>query len=587
VLQHDLSIPGFQRVSGALVQEVPSAQKPVYASPPLLNDGNTRVFVASGPDGLTGVPAGSPAPVYLYATPPVQEATAVTPYPTYPDAVPPPSTSYAPQPVATPAPLLVTEVYSVADLVVGQGSKPDAKQALMAIMGAQSDELAMALEVAGAVDAQSERNAALTDLAETIESTFAAEFEEGRGSITVHQGTFSLIVRQTEDMQQQIRALLDQLRQINDTEISVSIDLVEMDETRLPFAMAHNGQVLTDAEVEEFRALAQQGENEQFSFKVTMRNGESASMPAYGLPGTLTAVAAPDHREVRVILDMLLGFETGFSQQHSHRIPAGGSVLTVFTIEDTSLVLLLGAEIKSAQEVEESAIGVESPLLPATHVEPATPCEPVSQLEKPHILTETLLVEVDSLPEGFLSQLVERFECEPIREGINGPSAVLLGSVERDELVRTLAEQVDVRVHSRPQIQTQNGKPAAIHVGHEVPVMDGIVGQGNEIVPIVRNREVGIWLEIVPTLIADGCIDLQLEATRKDLNGAETVLLDAPGQRITAPVFDSVSAETSFTVPAGRTLVWPVPEVTGPEFGGSTLLIFLTSRHVEAECSAR
>jgi Flp pilus assembly secretin CpaC len=551
----------------------PAAYQDLLPPPPFLD---VNLPPAAPPVPYTTAVQGAPMPVPAAPSP-------VSYDPQYGATLPPPLPAGLPMVVEAP---LTIVVYGVADLVVGQGSAQDANQALLAMLAQQSEELAMTLNAAGAGAAQSQQNAALTDLAATIESTFAAEFEAGPGSITIHQGTNSLIVRQTEQMHEQIRALLDQLRQVNDTEISVSIDLVEMDEARLPFAMAHNGQVLTEVEVEEFRALAQQGENEQFSFKVTMRNGESASMPAYGLPGTLTAVAAPDHREVRVILDMLLGFETGLSQQHSHRIPAGGSVLTIFTIEDTSLVLLLGAEIKSAQEVEESATGVESPLLPATHVEPATPCEPVSQTPKTRIRTEALLVEVESLPEDFLSQLVERFECESVRDGANGPCAVLLGSVERDDLVRSLAEKINVRVHSRPTIETISGEAGLIHVGQIIPVIDGIVFDDDEVVPVAHNQEVGVWLNVLPNLTDDGSIDLQLTATHKERNEVETVLYEAPGQTITAPVFDSVSAETSFNVPQGRTLVWPVsPEVAGPEVDGSTLLIFLTSSHLEAECS--
>ncbi len=564
-----------------LVQEVPVvAQEPACPAPTLLNNGNTRVIVTD-PSGNPVSPSGPNAtPVYLYHTPPAQEVTAVAPYPVYADAVPPPAAAYEPQPVAAPA-SLITELYSVADLVVGHSSGPDPNQALMSMLAQQNEELAFTLNAAGAGAAGAQQDVALTELAETIKSAFAHEFAEGNGTITLHRGTFSLIVRQSENVHTQIRDLLLQLRHANDTQIKISIELVEMDEARTPFAFAHNGQSLTDAEVAEFRELAQAGEAERLTFNVTTRNGECTSMPAYGLPGTLTAVASHDRREVRLLLDMLWGMEMGMSQQHNHRVPAGGSLLTIFEVDGSGYVVLLSADIEVQEELEDALFGPEdTTLVPATHTEPAPPSEPVSQTPGTQILTQSMIVEVDGLSEDFFAQLVEKFECVSLSPPESPvPAAVILGSVTGDELVRDLAQEVRVRILSRPQIVSLNGQAGEIQIGSVVPVLEGIKFENDVIVPIARNQEVGTTVRIVPIVAADGCIELQLEAVRTKVLDEE-VLYSTPDQTIMSPIVDTVEARATFTVPQGKTLVWSAPPTGGAESDGSTLLIFLTSQVV-------
>jgi hypothetical protein len=257
-------------------------------------------------------------------------------------------------------------VYSVADLVVGFDSGADPNQALLSMLAQQSEELALALNAASSGGAV-QQHQALNELAETIRSTFTAEFKDERSSIALHRNTMSLIVRQTEEVHEQIRDLLDQLRHANNTSISVSIELVELDEARTPFAMAQKGNVLDDAAVAEFRELAELGEAERLTSNVAVRNGQSTGLYASGLPGTLTAVASHDCREVHLLLDMLWDMEVGMSQKFDYRIPSGQSLLTVFTCEGCSYVVLLSAEMHEQEELEEAFFGDD--VAPATHVE--------------------------------------------------------------------------------------------------------------------------------------------------------------------------------------------------------------------------
>lgn len=577
-----------------------SAPLTVQYTPPDLNNANTQVFVTDPAGNPVSPPGANATPVYL--NPQVPGAATVASYPVYQDAASPPvpPVPYAENVYTTTPPFdgqstviprttidvveppiepLEIMVYSVADLVVGQGTASDPNQALLLMLAQQSEELAMALNAASAAGGATPQHTALNELAETIRSTFAAEFKDERASITLHRNTMSLIVRQSETVHGQIRDLLDQLRHANNTSINVSIELVELDEARTPFAMSHNGQVLDDAAAAEFRALAEEGEAEQLKFNVTVGNGQSMSMLASGLPGTMTAVASHDHREVRLLLDMMLGMEMGVSQTFNHRIPAGESLLTIFSCEGTGYVVLLSAEINQQEELEEALYGDD--VAPATHVEnapPAPPSEPVSQARRPLIMTQTMLVEVDALPENFLEQLLERFDGEILPD--SEPHAAVLRSATGNDVVLALQEDhADLRIISKPQTSWgSSGGEGSLHIGRDVPVIYGIAFEDDVIVPLARHQDIGIWLNSVFTVTDDGSIESRVHVTRKKVLDEEVVVYSSPDPTITSPVIGSATASTTFTVPQGKTVVWPVPPIGGTESDGSTLLILLTSQ---------
>ncbi len=254
--------------------------------------------------------------------------------------------------------LLVTKVYGVADLVVGREGSADPNPALLSMLAQQSDELALRLATA-TVGAQGPQvQTALSELAQTIESTYADEFED-RGSITLHPATKSLVVRQTETVHVEIRDLLTQLRHVNDTEINVTLELFDLDDARMLFAFAHTGQVLDAAEVQEFRDLSPaaegsaDGEDPRMVFCIACRNGESASLPQFVLPGTMTAFTSEDRSEVRVLLNMPLGMDMGMPLQQSYQVPQAGNLLTIFSDGESGLVMLLSAEIEASEEIEQ------------------------------------------------------------------------------------------------------------------------------------------------------------------------------------------------------------------------------------------
>ncbi len=550
-------------------------------------------------------------------------------------------------------PRLVTRVYSVADLVVGHAAAPDPNQALLSMLAEQNDELAMALASATAGPPGAQQNTALIDLADTIESTFADEFE-GRGSVTLHQATKSLIVRQTEDMHLEIRDLLTQLRHVNDTQIKVTIKLAELIESSSPFAFAHNGQVLDEAAIQEFDELIASSDSESMTFTATLQNGDGQSMMGYGLPGTMTAVVTEDENEIRVLTEMPFAMSMGAMQQHEYRVLSGETLLTVFSIEDSGMVVLLTAEVDESHDPEQQRPKPGSEFDAPRRNQPDSE-QPVSaapareewqarivklrnvsaeivyevilqqlacrgeietpeqefiivpdrvsnnlminasprffdeivalaqrlDIAPPQIVTQVVLVEVDSLPEDFFSWAINEFDGAIHHDPqSHEPVAVCLEPATAEQFIEALREEnVQLTVHSRPQMISVDGFRSEIQVGQVVPVVNGVTFDNNRTIPTVNEQTVGTRISLQPTVAANNCIEMQIEATHRELVD-ESIVRQASGESFTLPTISSTLAATTLTVPQRSTAVWPVRLAGDEEADGRIMLIILTAREV-------
>jgi type II secretory pathway component GspD/PulD (secretin) len=535
----------------------------------------------------------------------------------------------------------------VADLVVGHDSSVDPNQALLAMLAEQNEELVMALASAQVGASGAQQDNALTQLANTIEATFADEFE-GRGSITLHQATKTLIVRQTEETHVEISDLLTQLRHFNDTQIKVAIELVDLDTSR-SFALAHNGQLLDAATLQEFHDLVASSQCETMTSSISIRNGESKNLMAYGLPGTLTAVVSEDQDDVRLMVNMPLSMEMGLMQQHDYRVPPGGTLLTVFTIEDSGVVVVLTAECQSpdqqlhgpgseldparreqTEDVSGTSAGQERQsriislrnssvelvaaainqfidtqleTAPSDSLKREVIVEPdlrtntlmidatlryfdevvdmVLELDAapPQIMTEVVLVEAKSLPEDFFSWAVGEFDGAIHHDPQSHEQvAVCLEPATCDQFIEALRkENVDLTIHSRPQVMSLDGQKSEIRVGQVVPVVDTVSGAGNRAVPVVEQLFVGTSVSLLSTIAADKCIKTQIEATHR-----EPILEELT----TPPAFRSTRAATTLTVPQMSTIVWPVRPVGDEAAAGPTMLVIFKAREVTEEPAA-
>ncbi len=429
---------------------------------------------------------------------------------------------------------------------------------MLAMLAQQSEEFALMLNAAGANGGESQSRIALGELAETLESTFEDDFGQGRGTITLHGGTMSLIVRQTPAMHEQIRDLLTQLRRINNTSIQITLKLAELDEAHMAFAMSHNGQVLDEAALQQYNELNAAGEGEMMSFSVSLRNGQNTSLYGYGFPGSLTAIATEDRRAVRVNLSMLFGLGEGVPpMQHDHRVPTGKTVLMTLLIEDEGYVVLLSAEIAGSEEEEialQANTVVESELAPM-------------------IRTNAVVAEIDASATDALRVIAQEFGGEPVSADCPAEEScgLLLNSEQTDELLRALQEDKECSILSRPQILALDNNAAQVQIGQVVPVVSAVTFSENNLIPIVEQQECGISLELVPTVTREGAIRMQLNVEQSEFQEEELILVGD----IVSPIKDILTVETTLTIPQGQTLVWSVPRIGDEE---STLLIILTSQ---------
>ncbi len=119
-------------------------------------------------------------------------------------------------------------------------------------------------------------------------------------------------------------------------------------------------------------------------------------------------------------------------------------------------------------------------------------------------------------------------------------------------LVRALEEQGRLEVLSRPSVTVNNNESAEIQVGDDVAIVDSVSTflNGNTSANVVR-RNVGILLQVTPTISADGFVRLEIEPEISNLSNRTTSV----GQGIESPIIAQRRVETVVTVMDGQTVV--------------------------------
>jgi len=124
-----------------------------------------------------------------------------------------------------------------------------------------------------------------------------------------------------------------------------------------------------------------------------------------------------------------------------------------------------------------------------------------------------------------------------------------IGGADADVLIRALAAQSDVRVVSRPVILAQNNREARILVGDQRPFIQVFRALPTDAAvrdQVVQYRDVGTQLTIVPTINADGYVNLNIVQEVSNAT-AET--------QFGAPVINTREVESELTVRDGQTVV--------------------------------
>jgi type II secretion system protein D len=118
-------------------------------------------------------------------------------------------------------------------------------------------------------------------------------------------------------------------------------------------------------------------------------------------------------------------------------------------------------------------------------------------------------------------------------------------------VVRALEVQGKLEVLSRPQVTVNNNERGFILVGEDVAIIDGVERRENTTDVNVVRRNVGIELEVIPSISADGYVRMEINPTISSVSN-RTTQLDAG---VEAPIIPERRVETVVTVKDGQTIV--------------------------------
>ena len=133
-----------------------------------------------------------------------------------------------------------------------------------------------------------------------------------------------------------------------------------------------------------------------------------------------------------------------------------------------------------------------------------------------------------------------------------GSPNLSVSSVDFELMVRALQVQGKLEVLSRPQITVKNNESARIQVGENIGYLEGTTqsGSGNVTANIVR-KDVGIILEVTPTISADGFVQLEINPQISSLT-SRTVQVS---QDFQTPIISQRVVDTTVSVMDGQTVV--------------------------------
>ncbi len=116
--------------------------------------------------------------------------------------------------------------------------------------------------------------------------------------------------------------------------------------------------------------------------------------------------------------------------------------------------------------------------------------------------------------------------------------------------LRALLEQGEARITSRPVVLALHGTPASISVGSEVPYQDVRVN-GNKEEPIVAFENVGVKMEIVPTVLELSQELLELDVRQIEVSSVSNYLTV---RQVDRPIFETAETRTRITMFSGETI---------------------------------
>ena len=119
-------------------------------------------------------------------------------------------------------------------------------------------------------------------------------------------------------------------------------------------------------------------------------------------------------------------------------------------------------------------------------------------------------------------------------------------------LIRALEVQGKLEVLSRPQVTVNNNEKALIQVGEDIAIVTGVerLENGNTRSDVER-RDVGIILNVIPSISADGFVRLEISPEISSVSTRTTQI----SEDFEAPIITTRKVDTVVTVKDGQTIV--------------------------------
>lgn len=127
-----------------------------------------------------------------------------------------------------------------------------------------------------------------------------------------------------------------------------------------------------------------------------------------------------------------------------------------------------------------------------------------------------------------------------------------VSSADFSLLIRSLQVQGKLEILSNPQLLVSNNQNASIQVGENVAIVQGVerTPQGNTRSDVKR-QDVGIILDVTPTISADGFVRMEIKPEISQVSGKTTQI----SEDFVAPIIDKRTLDTIVTVKDGQSIV--------------------------------
>lgn len=126
-------------------------------------------------------------------------------------------------------------------------------------------------------------------------------------------------------------------------------------------------------------------------------------------------------------------------------------------------------------------------------------------------------------------------------------------------LLRALQDANRAQILSRPQIMTVDNKVGFVQVGQRVARVTSVINNGTAGSQVVTSDiDIGLILEVLPRVGADGLISMQIRAERSAISpsGGTPISTSTAGVPIVVPNIDTTNAESTITAYSGQTVIF-------------------------------